>query len=174
VIGLAIAGLTIAYTEGTGKSASDVLFSGQNELPSLISSASSYSVAALLLLIACKGLAYSGSLAAFRGGPTFPAMFIGAAGGIAMSHLPGMSLVPAIAVGIGAMAVGMLKLPLSSVLLTTLFLGSDGITSMPLVIVAVVVSYVVTVRLEPAPATSIPPQPPAAAPIPNSASVPTP
>ncbi len=44
---------------------------------------------ALLLLVVCKGLAYGFSLSSFRGGPTFPAMFIGAAGGIALSHLPG-------------------------------------------------------------------------------------
>jgi predicted LPLAT superfamily acyltransferase len=38
----------------------------------------------------------------------------------------------------------MLQLPLSAVLITTLFLGSDGIKVMRLVIVAVVVAFVVT------------------------------
>ena len=83
-------------------------------------------------------------------------MFIGAAGGIGLSHLPGLPLVPGVAIGIGAMAVGMLKLPLTSVLLTVLILGNDGITTMPLVIVAVVVSFVATTRLEPAPAAASP------------------
>ena len=38
-------------------------------------------------------------------------------------------------------------------LLTVLFLQSDGVTLMPLVIVAVVVAYVASVRLTPATAT---------------------
>ena len=52
-------------------------------------------LAALLLLLACKGIAYGLSMSSFRGGPVFPAMFLGAAGGIAASHLPGLPLVPA-------------------------------------------------------------------------------
>ncbi|HEY7176975.1 MAG TPA: chloride channel protein [Micromonosporaceae bacterium] len=151
-VGLAVAGLAIAYVEGTNHSNADVLFSGQNELPTLLEHASTYSIGALLLLVACKGLAYSGSLVAFRGGPTFPGMFIGAAGGIAMSHLPGLPLVPAVAMGIGAMTVAMLRLPFTAVLLTTLFIGGDGVTVMPLVIVAVVVAHVMTIRLTPIPA----------------------
>ncbi len=39
-------------------SSSDVLFSGQSALPSLVTNSAAYSVGALLLLIACKGLAY--------------------------------------------------------------------------------------------------------------------
>jgi H+/Cl- antiporter ClcA len=88
-----------------------------------------------------KGLAYSLSLAAFRGGPVFPGMFIGAAGGIALSHAPGLPTVAGAAMGMGAMCVVMLRLPLVSVLLATLLL-SQGLTLMPLVIVAVVVAHV--------------------------------
>ena len=102
-----------------------------------------------MLLVACKGVAYTLSLSCFRGGPTFPAMFIGAAGGIALSHLPGLPMIAGVAMGIGAMAVTMLRLPLTSVLLTSLFLQSDGVTLMPLIIVAVVVAYVASVRLTP-------------------------
>jgi H+/Cl- antiporter ClcA len=156
IAGLAIAGLAIGFAEATGKSSSEVLFSGQTALGPLLQNAASYSVGALLLLLACKGFAYSAALAGFRGGPIFPAMFIGAVGGIGLSHLPGLPLVPGVAIGIGAMAVGMLKLPLTSVLLTVLILGNDGITTMPLVIVAVVVSFVATTRLEPAPAAASP------------------
>ena len=116
--------------------------------------AEKYSVGALLLLIACKGLAYSLSLSSFRGGPVFPAMFLGAAAGIAASHLPGLDFVPAAAMGIGAMCTVMLRLPLTAVLLATLLLGADGLAAMPLVIVAVVVAHVFTARLTPLPATS--------------------
>jgi H+/Cl- antiporter ClcA len=152
VVALAIAGLAIAYAAATGKGSSDVLFSGQSDLGPLITHSASYTVGALLLLLACKGLAYGASLSSFRGGPTFPAMFLGAAGGIALSHLPGLPLVDGVAMGIGAMTVVMLRLPLTSVLLATLLLGSDGLAVMPLVIVAVVVAYVASARLAPTPA----------------------
>ena len=91
------------------------------------------------------------SLSSFRGGPVFPAVFIGAAGGVAAAELPGMELVPAVAAGIGAMSTVMLGLPLTSVLLATLLMGADGLTAMPLVIVAVVVAFVATARLTPPP-----------------------
>lgn len=155
VVGLAVAGLAIAFATGTGKSSSEVLFSGQDALGPFITSSASYTVPALLLLIACKGLGYSVSMSGFRGGPVFPALFLGAAGGMAMSHLPGLPLIPGVAMGIGAMCVAMLNLPLTSVLLASLLLGSDGITDMPLAIIAVAVSYVVSARI------AVPAQPPA-------------
>ena len=148
--GLAVAGLAIGYAEATGKSSSDVLFSGQSALGPLIQNSSTYTVGALLLLVLCKALAYGISLGSFRGGPIFPALFIGAAGGIALSHLPGLPLVPAVAMGLGAMSAVMLTLPLTSVLLATILLFSDGLAVTPLVIVAVVVAYVVSARIAPA------------------------
>src|SRR5690348_15763853 len=144
VAGLIIAGLAIAFGESTGKSSSDVLFSGQSALPPLLEHAASYTAGALVLLVVCKRLAYSLALCSFRGGPTFPGMFIGAAGGMALSHLAGLPVITGAAIGIGAMTVGMLQLPITAVLLTTLFLGTDGIKVMPVVIVAVVVAFVVS------------------------------
>jgi len=151
LVGLAIAGLAIGYAQLTGHDVTDVLFSGQDQLAGVVSASADYTVGALLLLLACKSLAYAGSLVAFRGGPTFPAIFLGAVGGIVLSHLPGLALVPAIAMGIGAMSAAMLQLPLTSVLLATVILGADGFTVMPLVIVAVTVSYVTSARLTPRP-----------------------
>jgi H+/Cl- antiporter ClcA len=149
VAGAIIAGLAIAYAEGTGKGSADVLFSGQSGLNPLVANAASYSVGALVLLIACKGLAYGMSLSGFRGGPTFPGIYIGAAGGIAMSHLPGLPMVAGLAMGMGAMSVAMLGLPLTSVMLATLVVLPDALQVIPLVIVAVVVSYVTSARLRP-------------------------
>jgi hypothetical protein len=134
-----------------------VLFSGQNQLPSLIEGAAGWSVGALVLLVACKGLAYGLSLSCFRGGPTFPGMFIGAAGGIALSHAPGLPMIAAAGMGIGAMTVTMLRLPLTSVLLVSVFFEADALTLMPLVIVAVVVAYVASARLTPRKTASPPP-----------------
>jgi H+/Cl- antiporter ClcA len=142
--GLAIAGLAIAFAEATGKPSSAVLFSGQGALTPLLEHAASYTVGTLVLLVVCKGVAYAISLSSFRGGPTFPGMFIGAAGGIALSHLAGLPMVAGAAIGVGAMTAGMLLLPMTAVLLTTLFFGTDGIKVIPLVIVAVVVSFVLS------------------------------
>jgi hypothetical protein len=66
----------------------------------------------------------------------------------------------------------MLRLPLTSVLLATLLLYSDGVAVMPLVIVAVIVAYVISARLVPDP--SAPASAPAQTPTPAPASGPRP
>jgi H+/Cl- antiporter ClcA len=151
VLGVGIGALAVGFSEATGHSASTVLFSGQEQLPALIDGAAGWSVGALLALIACKAAAYALSLSSFRGGPVFPAIFLGAAGGLAAAGLPGMELVPAVAMGMGAMSAVMLRLPLTSVMLATLLMGADGLAAIPLVIVSVVVAYVLTAHLTPRP-----------------------
>jgi H+/Cl- antiporter ClcA len=147
VAGGGIALLAVAYAAATGRGPQDVLFSGQDALGPLLTQNQTYAVGTLLLLIVGKGAAYAFALATFRGGPIFPSMFIGAAGGIALAHLPGLDPIQGAAMGIGAMCTVLLKFPLTAVLLTTLFLGADGITVMPLAIVAVVVAYVASAWL---------------------------
>jgi H+/Cl- antiporter ClcA len=158
--GLAVGGLAIAFAAGTGRSSSEVLFSGQSALPTLVVHAAGWTVGALVLLLVCKAAAYSISLSGFRGGPIFPAMFIGATGGIALSHLPGLPMIAGAALGVGAMTAGALKLPMTAVLLPSLLFISDALTLMPLVIVAVVVAYVSAVWISPTPAATptAPPQ----------------
>jgi hypothetical protein len=151
LVGAGVAVAAIVFGHFSDHGAGQVLFSGEDALAPIIQNAATWSVGALVLLFVCKGIAYSLSLSAFRGGPTFPAMFLGAAGGIALSHLGGLPMIAGVAMGIGAMAVTMLGLPLTSVLLTAVFLADDGITLTPLIIVAVVVAYVASARLGPAP-----------------------
>ena len=124
--------------------------------------AADYSVATLVLLGCCKMAMYGLSLSAFRGGPIFPAMLVGAVLGMVMAGLPGMSMAPAIAMGIGAMCVAMLRLPLTSTLLAVLLLGADGVSVTPEVIVAVVVGFVLT-SLLPTPGPKAAATPPAPA-----------
>jgi H+/Cl- antiporter ClcA len=150
--GLAVAGCAIAFAESTGRDSSEVLFSGQTALPSLIQGAAGWTAGALLLVILFKSAAYALSLSCFRGGPVFPSLYIGAAGGIAFSHLPGLPMIAGAAMGIGAMAVAMLGLPMTSVLLPALLFPSDALALTPLVIVAVVVSFVISARAARAPA----------------------
>jgi chloride channel protein, CIC family len=145
---LVVAGLAILFQQTTTHGANEVLFSGQDALPGLVSSASAWSLGALAMVMLCKGLAWAVSLGSFRGGPTFPAIYLGAAGGIAASHLPGMPQTPAIAVGMGVMVVAFLKLPLSAVVIATALTASAGLAVGPLIIIGVVVAYLATLALE--------------------------
>ena len=152
-LGLLIGLTATAYQLLSDNSFTQVLFSGQDALPDLVKRADDLTVGVLILLVVCKSLAYGASLSAFRGGPVFPSMFIGGALGIAASGLPGMDQAAAIAMGIGAMTTAMLRLPLTSALLATLLLGTDGVSVTPAVVIAVAVAFVVTITL-PAPTAS--------------------
>jgi H+/Cl- antiporter ClcA len=57
------------------------------------------------------------------------------------------------------MTAGALKLPLTAVLLPSLLFPTDALQLMPVVIVAVVVSYVTAVWISPAPTQTPSPQP---------------
>lgn len=147
--GLFISILAIVYSLLTGHNPNDVLFSGQSAMPYFISHPAVFSIGAIIVLLLAKSIAYGLSLGSFRGGPVFPSMFLGMAIGIALSHFSSLPEVPAIAMGIGAMAVTMLRLPFTSVLLATLLLFSAGLAVLPLVIVAVVVAFVVSTKMLP-------------------------
>ena len=53
-----------------------------------------------------------------------------------LSHLPGLSITPAVAVGMAAMAASMLRLPLSSIVIATALTATAGAGSTPLIIVS--------------------------------------
>ncbi len=179
VAGLVVAALAVIFSQATGKGTDEVLFSGQNQIGPFITHVASYGVGALGLLVAMKALAYGVSMSGFRGGPVFPSIFVGAVGGALLSHLPGLPLVPAVGMAMGAMLVGMLRLPLTSVLLASLLLFSDGIAIMPVVIVAVVTAYVTVTWLDPpapaeSPAAAGSPASPGAAASPSTGASPNP
>jgi H+/Cl- antiporter ClcA len=144
--GLVIAGCAIVFFETTDQSTDQsidlVLFSGQDDFEPLVAQAATLSQSTLALLILFKGLAWGVALGSFRGGPTFPALFLGVAGGLLASDLPGFSETPAVAALMGAMCVSMLRLPLASVIIALVLAGSAGVATAPLIIVAVVVAYV--------------------------------
>jgi chloride channel protein, CIC family len=146
-VGLLVAGLAIAFHGASGKGVNEVLFSGESALPGLVTHAGGWSLSALALLVAFKGLAYGLSLGSFRGGPTFPAMFLGAAGGLMVAQLPGFEATPAVAVGIGAGVASVLRLPLSGVVLAMLLTAQSGLGASPLIIVGVIVAYLTTLAL---------------------------
>jgi H+/Cl- antiporter ClcA len=155
---LVVAGLAIAFQEAADHGVNQVLFSGQDALGPLVENPGAWSLSALALLVLFKGLAYSVSLASFRGGPVFPALFLGAAAGLLAAKLPGFPLTPAVAVGLAAAMAAALKLPLAAVVIATVLTSNAGVGTSPLIIVGAVVGYL-TIQLLP--------QPPAAEAVPE-------
>ena len=155
-VGLIVAGLAIAFQQTTGKPFQEVLFSGQSSTPDLVTKAGTWSIGALALLIVFKGVAYSLSLGSFRGGPTFPALFLGAVAGLMAGQLPGFSITPAVAVGMAAAVAAVLRLPLSAILIGVILTNGSGVGSGPLIIVGSIVAYMVSQTLLPPPAPEAP------------------
>ena len=139
-----VAGLSACvYTVTTGHSPVEVALSGQATLPTLATDPGAWSTGALVGLVLCKSVAYAVCLGTFRGGPVFPAIFLGAALGVlADTVLPGMTLLPALAIGLAA-GTATLGMPVTSVVLVVLLLGDAASSQMPVVIVAVVAAMVV-------------------------------
>lgn len=145
---LAVALIAILFTQITHESYFAVLFSGQDEMSPIVAQAATLSLGTLALIIVFKGVAYGISLGTGRGGPTFPALFLGVVAGLLAGHLPGISETPAVAALMGAATVAMLRLPLSSVVLATI-VSQSGLDNAPLIVVGVVVAYVVVQYLDP-------------------------
>src|SRR5262249_1177634 len=100
--------------------------------------------------------------------------------GLLAAHLPGFSETPAVAVLMAATTVSILKLPLSATVITLLLVSKGGLSTSPLIIVAVVVAYLtiqtVTATRAPAAAAapSAEPSPPDLRPPPRPQTQPTP
>lgn len=139
---LLIAACAGAYSIVTDRSPVEVALSGQQTLTSLATDPHGWSVGALVALLMLKGIAYGASLGALRGGPVFPALFLGAAAGVLLSGLPGFGVVPAMAAGMAAATAAILPLPIASAVLVTLLLGTSAPGMTPIVLIAVVVAFV--------------------------------
>jgi len=146
--GLVVGGCAAAYALLTDRSPLEVLQSGETELPALVSSPTSWSIVTLLLLLAFKGVAYAVSLGSFRGGPTFPAVFLGAVIGVLVAPLPGLGVTAGIAIGMTAATTAVLRLPVTSIILVVLFLGAEAASQIPIVMLAAVVALVTAVALD--------------------------
>ena len=112
--GLAV-GLLALVAEGLGADSQDVLFSGQYSLPALVAEDSAKIV---LVLVAAKALGYAICLGCgFRGGPVFPAIFLGV--GLAMFAVIWLDVSPTLAVAVGTAAgmAAMTKLLIAPLLL---------------------------------------------------------
>ncbi|MFI8261250.1 chloride channel protein [Streptomyces sp. NPDC085665] len=142
-----------AYSLGTGRSPVDVASSGQETMAQLAGDPHAWGVGALIAVLLCKSAAFSLCLGSLRGGPIFPSLFLGAAAGVLCSPLPGFGVGAGLAAGMAAATVSALRLPVSSVVLVVLVLGSTEL--IPVAILATVVALVTIELLPPGPA--IPP-----------------
>ena len=145
--GLAVGVLAMAFALATGETPLPVIGSGQEAMGPLVQSAATLSSGTVGFLFIFKALAWAVSLGAFRGGPIFPGMFVGLVGGLGVAMVLGLPVTPAVAVGMAAMVVSILRLPLSAVILT-MVVTQAGLESSPLIILSVVVAYILTELLE--------------------------
>jgi H+/Cl- antiporter ClcA len=145
--GLVVGLLAMVYHYAADRPAEEVLFSGESGFSALFATAATTSMGTFALLMLFKGLAWSISLGNFRGGPTFPALYLGVVAGLMAGELPGFGQTAAIATLAGAMCVAVLRLPLASVMIASILCFQAGIAVTPLVIVAVTVSYLVSLGL---------------------------
>lgn len=103
-----------------------ILFSGEYGMAALVTETSVITVLAILVF---KAIAYGVALGSgFRGGPIFPATFLGVAIAVGGALLfPDVSVSALAAAGIAAAAAAMIKLPATSALLGALLIGgTDG------------------------------------------------
>ncbi|MFI6655271.1 chloride channel protein [Streptomyces sp. NPDC050523] len=137
---LGAAAFVTLYAVSTGRSPADAALSGESALADLAQNPHAWPVGALVAVLVFKGLAYALCLGSMRGGPVFPALFLGGAAGVLLAPLPGLGLVPAMAVGMAASVTAALRLPVSSVILVVLLLGN--VDTVALVVLAAVMSFV--------------------------------
>ena len=146
---LLIGGLTVGVlaqvTEWLGGNSQDVLFSGQTGIPDLISEGSTGIV---LVLLAAKSLGYAVSLGSgFRGGPVFPAIFMGI--GVATLGVLWFDVSPTLAVATGA-AAGMAattRLILTPIVFAALLVGHDGTDAVPAAVLAAAAAWMTITAL---------------------------
>ena len=103
---------------------------------------------ALILLVA-KAIAYAVSLGSgFRGGPVFPAIFLGVALGSVAQIAFGTSPTLAVAIGAAAGMAAMTRLLFAPILFSALLVGTNGLNTVSAAVLASVSAWLVTALLE--------------------------
>jgi H+/Cl- antiporter ClcA len=156
--GLAV-GLLAQTADWLGANSQDVLFSGQASVPGLVTSDSTKIV---LILFAAKAIAYAVSLGSgFRGGPVFPAIFLGIALATFASVWFDVSPTLAVAVGTAAGTAAVTRLLVTASLFATLLIGTAGIDAVPAAVIAASAAWLtmqaVDRRSTPSPAPHVSP-----------------
>lgn len=146
-VAIITAGVAILVTTVFDVPYNQILFSGQTGMTSLIAQTSAAAVLAIVIgKLVVYGLALGGG---FRGGPVFPATFIGVGFGVLTALVfTNISVSPMAAVGIAAAATVMLRLPFTSALLGMLLIGGAGAGIAPFAIVGSVVGFIARQALD--------------------------
>ena len=143
--GLTVGALAL-IADGLGASSQDVLFSGQASVPALVTEDSTRIIAILLV---AKALAYAVCLGCgFRGGPIFPAIFLGI--GLATLAVVWFDVSPtwAIVVGTAAGTAAGTRMVLTSMLFGGLLAGTAGLDAIPAGVLAAAAAWLVVTALE--------------------------
>jgi H+/Cl- antiporter ClcA len=139
-------GLLAQTADWLGANSQDVLFSGQSSVPSLVAQSSTKIV---LVLLAAKALAYTVSLGCgYRGGPVFPAIFLGVAVATLALIWFGVSPTLTIAVGTAAGMTAMTRLLLTPIVFAALLVGSHGTNTVPAAVLAAVAAWLTMAMLD--------------------------
>jgi H+/Cl- antiporter ClcA len=151
-----LVGVIAELADVLGANSQDVLFSGQASIPALLAEDSTKIV---LILLAAKAAAYAVCLGCgFRGGPVFPAIFLGVGLATLITEVTDMSPTAALAIGAGAGMAAMTRMLLTSALLAALLVGSAGIDTTPIAVLAAVSGWLAVAAFDPK-------QPPPKAPV---------
>lgn len=143
--GLAV-GVLAQIAQSLGSDSDEVLFSGQSALPELVAEESVWIV---LLVLAAKALAFAISLGCgFRGGPVFPAVFLGVALATIVVILLDVSPTLAVAVGTAAGMAAMTRLLFASLLFSALLVGTAGVDTIPAAVFAAAAAWLVSATLD--------------------------
>jgi H+/Cl- antiporter ClcA len=142
--GLAV-GVLAELADVLGANSQDVLFSGQASVPGLVAEDSTKIV---LVLLAAKAIGYAVSLGCgFRGGPVFPAIFVGVALATLAVNLFDVSPTLAVAVGAAAGMAAMTRLLFAS-LLAALLVGIPGLDATPAAVLAAAAAWLTRTALD--------------------------
>ena len=142
--GLAV-GLIAQLADVLGAKSQDVLFSGQEGVPDELAASSAK---VLIILLVAKGLAYAISLGCgFRGGPVFPAIFLGVAMGSLCIVWFDISPTLALAIGTAAGVAATTRLLLTASLFAALLVGPAGTDTVPAAVIAASSAWLVSTAL---------------------------
>lgn len=133
-----VTALALAIAQLAGASPVMVLFSGNTGMAGLVAQTS---LTLVLVVLVTKGIAYAAALGGgLRGGPIFPATFLGVAVAIGASLvLDGVPSTPLVAAGIAATAAGITRLPATSAILGAILVGGSGAAVAPFAILGAIV-----------------------------------